>query len=68
LKDNVSKDLLFGFNAPLGTFSARTKAAYVMGLIERKEYEEINIIRKIRNEFGHNWKDVDLPPKSCTNV
>ena len=60
IKDKASKELLYGFNAPLGTFSSRIKAAYSMGLIEKKEYEEINIIRKIRNEFGHNWQGVDF--------
>ena len=60
IKDKVSKELLLGFGAPLGTFSAKTKIAYSLGLIEKKEYEEINIIRKIRNEFGHSWKDVNF--------
>ncbi|WP_139959886.1 MltR family transcriptional regulator [Flavicella sediminum] len=60
IKDKVSKELLLGFGAPLGTFSAKTKIAYSLGLIEKKEYEEINIIRKIRNEFGHSWKGVNF--------
>ncbi|PKB43054.1 mannitol repressor [Cellulophaga sp. RHA19] len=60
IKDKVSKELLLGFGAPLGTFSAKTKVAYSLGLIEKKEYEEINIIRKIRNEFGHSWKGVNF--------
>lgn len=61
LKDDVvTKELIFGFNAPLGTFSARTKMAFSLSLIEKREYEEINIIRKIRNEFGHNWQGVDF--------
>ncbi|MCY1524780.1 hypothetical protein D9M68_597300 [compost metagenome] len=34
--------------------------AYSLSLIEKREYEEINIIRKIRNEFGHNWQGVDF--------
>ena len=58
--DNVTNELIFGFNAPLGTFSARTKMAYSLSLIEKNEYDEINIIRKIRNEFGHNWQGVDF--------
>ena len=47
-----SKDLIEGFNAPLGTFSARVCAAYSLGLIQDNEFREITIIRKIRNEFG----------------
>lgn len=55
-----SKDLLEGFNAPLGTLSARISAAYALGLIQENEYQECNIIRRIRNEFGHKWKDVSF--------
>lgn len=42
-----------GFNAPLGTFSARIEAAFAMGLLSEAEHRELNIIRKIRNEFAH---------------
>lgn len=56
----TSKELLEGMNAPLGTFSSRLSAAYSLGLIQENEYREINIIRKIRNEFGHKWRGVDF--------
>lgn len=55
-----SKKILDGFNAPLGTFSARVTAAHALGLIEDNEIKEINIIRSIRNEFGHKWKGVSF--------
>jgi hypothetical protein len=58
LADNKSaKNLLSGFNAPLGTFSAKAAAAHSLGLIQDNEIEEITLIRKIRNEFGHSWKE-----------
>lgn len=56
----VKKSLLSGFNAPLGTFAAKTSAALALGLIQHNEYEEITIIRKIRNEFGHDWQPVSF--------
>ena len=49
----ASKALLEGFNAPLGTFAARTAACASMGLISEREFKEIETIRSIRNEFGH---------------
>lgn len=52
----ISQDLLSGFNAPLGTLSSRASAAYALGLIQENEFKEINLIRKIRNEFGHDWQ------------
>jgi mannitol operon repressor len=56
----TSKELLVGFSAPLGTFSARAAAALSLGLIQENEYKEIALIRKIRNEFGHGWKPVSF--------
>jgi mannitol operon repressor len=57
---NITHDLLNGPNAPLASFYSRISIAYALGLIQENEYEEINIIRKIRNEFGHKWKDVNF--------
>jgi hypothetical protein len=49
-----AKKLLEGFNAPLGTFSSRTTAAFCCGLITADEFKEINILRTIRNKFAHS--------------
>src|ERR1043166_1736400 len=58
VESKVSEDLLSGFDAPLGTFAARTAAAYAVGLLQENEFKEITLIRKIRNEFGHDWKPI----------
>lgn len=55
-----AKELVNGFNAPLGTFSARTKAAFVLGLIRKDSYQTLETVRKIRNKFAHNWSGVSL--------
>ena len=55
-----SQRLLVGFNAPLGGFSARASAALAVGLIQQNEFQEITLIRRIRNEFGHAWRPVDF--------
>jgi DNA-binding MltR family transcriptional regulator len=49
-----SNELVEGSNAPLATFSARTEACYALGLITDDEYNDLSIIRRIRNEFAHN--------------
>lgn len=59
-EEKQAKELIAGFNAPLGTFSSRIKAAYVMGLIPRDVYETLDILRKVRNNFAHNWKGVSF--------
>lgn len=65
---NESKDLLYGFNAPLGTLSSRTKACYSLSLIQENEFNEVNIIRKIRNEFAHSWKKVSFEDQKITDL
>lgn len=48
--------LLDGFNAPLGTFSARITMAHCLGLISDFEKSDCNTLRKIRNEFAHKHR------------
>lgn len=55
-----SSDLLEGFNAPLGTFSSRIAACLSLGLIQKNEFDELNTIRKIRNEFAHTWDNTSF--------
>jgi DNA-binding MltR family transcriptional regulator len=54
LNNPESLKLLVGYNAPSGTFSARVTAAYSLALISEIEYQECNVLRKIRNEFAHS--------------
>ena len=55
LLDGQSSDqLLTGFNAPIGTFSAKVALSSSLSLITEAERRECNLIRKIRNRFAHN--------------
>lgn len=56
----ATAQLIEGFNAPLGTFSSRIKAAYAIGLITKEQFLDLERLRKIRNEFAHSWKPVDI--------
>jgi mannitol operon repressor len=53
INNEAAKLLLTGFNAPLGTFSSRIVACHALGLITDDEAAQINILRKVRNEFAH---------------
>ncbi|MFT6835310.1 MAG: mannitol operon repressor [Francisellaceae bacterium] len=53
IEGKSTKRLLNDPNAPLGAFSAKIEACYSLGLIDKFEYQEIGLIRKIRNEFAH---------------
>ena len=68
VQSKASDELLSGFNAPLGTFAARTSAAYALGLIQDAEFREINVIRKIRNEFSHDWKQIPFENGIVANL
>ena len=63
-----SEALLNGFNAPLGSFSAKAAAAHALSLIQDNEFEEITIIRKIRNEFGHKWRGVSFESQKIADL
>ena len=40
-------------NGPLRNFSARSRSAYCLGLISKDEFDDIELIRDIRNKFAH---------------
>ena len=58
-----AKELLNGFNAPLGTFSSKIKISHALGLIEDDEYNQIEIFRKIRNQFAHEFNSLSFESK-----
>jgi hypothetical protein len=64
----TARELLEGYNAPLGTFSARASACHTLGLIEDHEFEEITLIRRVRNEFGHKWKDISFESQKVKDL
>jgi DNA-binding MltR family transcriptional regulator len=47
------RELFEGAYTPLGDLSGKVKAAYVIGLITKKESEQINAVRKVRSIFAH---------------
>ncbi len=51
-----SQRLVEGFNAPLGTFSTRTTAAFALGLITEREFKECDTLRRVRNRFAHEMQ------------
>lgn len=56
IEDKVVNELIGtdeGSDAPLSNFSARIKTAYCLGLIDKREFDDLNIIRRIRNKFAH---------------
>ena len=64
----ASNRLLAGFNAPLQSLWARTEAALALSLITADEYENLNLIRKIRNEFAHQTHGLTFDSEHIENL
>lgn len=47
-------DLFEGATAPLSNFSSKIQMAFRLGLLSSKFARDLNLIRRIRNEFAHN--------------
>ncbi len=58
-KKNIFKDLCQP-HAPLSTFSSVIKIAFAYGLIPTDDYEELEIVRRLRNEAAHTICDFSL--------
>ena len=56
LDDRVATEELLPDSQPLGTFSAQTKLAFTLGLITRKDFRRLTLLRKIRNHAAHKVK------------
>jgi len=54
INKKTAQKLLDEPNSPIGTFSAKLNTCYALGLIDDYEYSEINLLRKVRNEFAHS--------------
>lgn len=51
---------LFSANGPFATFSAKLNVAFCAGWIDSDVYNDVEILRKIRNECAHDVEPVSL--------
>lgn len=61
-------DGIFSFNGPLGTFSSKIKLSYSLGLISKTTMNDINTLRKIRNEFAHSNQSLSFESEKIRNL
>lgn len=47
-------DRLFATHAPLSTFAARIQLGYGYGLVEREDFLDLELLRKLRNDAAHS--------------
>ena len=48
---------------PLGTLSSRIDVCYLAKIINKDIHNELHLIRKIRNQFGHVAEEILFPPR-----
>lgn len=61
--DNALEDA----NGPLATFSSRIESAYLLGVIGPNARRELHLVRKIRNDFAHDYKPLDFNVERIAN-
>ncbi|GAB3663803.1 MltR family transcriptional regulator [Ramlibacter alkalitolerans] len=60
VKDPQVAGDLFGAMGPLSSFSQRIAVAYAFGFITKEHYENLTLVRRIRNHFAHHPLDVSF--------
>jgi DNA-binding MltR family transcriptional regulator len=57
---------LFQGYAPLATFSSRIQLCYAMKLISHTNYQRLEAVRRIRNDFAHEAGPINFEDPRCT--
>src|SRR5881398_134541 len=47
-------DRLFEGYGPLRSFAAKIDLSYALKIVNRQQYDDLNTVRKIRNQFAHS--------------
>lgn len=56
---SVKRDLFEGI-APVSTMSAKINLAYYLGLLDQNEFDDLKLIKKIRNDFAHSFEGINF--------
>jgi DNA-binding MltR family transcriptional regulator len=59
LSGEMKKRLFDGYG-PLGSFSAKIDLSYALQIINKDQYDDLTVIRRIRNQFGHSMSLVNF--------
>lgn len=53
---SITRELFKGPTAPLSSLSNKIKISYALGLIGKVEYHDLDLLRRIRNDFAHKFE------------
>lgn len=65
-KKEIAK--LFEYPNPLNTFASKIQMSYCMGLIKKEIYEDLERVRKIRNELAHGYDFKDFSSHEIASI
>lgn len=58
---------LFDLSGPLSSFSSKIAICYAFGLISKATYEDLSILRKLRNKAAHCHSEIDIDNQDTVN-
>ena len=64
--EKICKQLLKG-NGALATFSSKIDLTFLLGLIPKNIFDDLHLLRKIRNEFAHTASKISFDTPSIKN-
>ncbi len=59
LNGHFKKGLFDGYG-PLSAFSAKIDLSYALSILDRTSYNDLTVVRKIRNDFAHSIDLIDF--------
>lgn len=68
INNSRTVDRLLDINSSLGTFGDRINISYCLGLISKKEFQDLQIIQEIRNEFAHRLHDISFDDEEIVDA
>ena len=66
--NNDETDRLFGPDQPLGSFSAKIKLVYALSMCDRRDAQNLDSLRAIRNAFAHDKKPLTFKTAEVREV
>jgi hypothetical protein len=55
-----ARELIAGYNAPIGTFATRIRMASTLGLLHPDQSHDLRILKDIRNAFAHDFEGISF--------
>ena len=68
INDKLANQEIFDKNGSLSSFYAKIQIAYCLGLISKEIRHDLNMIRKIRNNFAHEMFELSFEDKGIIDL